>query len=470
MLKIQVKKVKPANLKIIRLIKVAAYARVSSGKDSMLQSLAAQVSYYSDLIQKRGDWEFAGIYADEATTGTKDNRAEFKKLIADCKEGKIDMVITKSISRFARNTVTLLETVRMLKERGVDVYFERERIHSMSNEGELMLTILALFAQEESRSVSENCKWRIKKKFENGEPVGFVGMYGYEFKNSEIIINEKQASVIRQIFDWYISGDGTMKIAKRLNELEIPTYQGGKWSDSRVNLLISNERLTGNSLFQKKFTVDHLTKKQKQNIGEKPQYFVSETHPAIISQETFEEAKQIRKERAARFNVKDTSQNRYPFSGKIVCEKCGKHYKRKKTSNGFSWQCSTFLSQGKTFCKAKAIPEQILENIAKEFDEKRKIEEVIKEIKVSDANRLVFFFSDGNSVNIEWTDRSRRESWTPETKEKARLKSLKKNEITSSEANLGHLGKARQRQIEIINKRRKKFDERNSCYSHTGIY
>ena len=149
--------------------RVAAYARVSSGKESMLHSLSSQISYYSSLIQKNPTWSYVGVYSDEAITGTKDDRAEFQRLLADCRAGLIDMIITKSISRFARNTVTLLETVRELKELNVDVLFEKENIHSISGDGELMLTILASYAQEESRSTSENCKWRIRKRFQNGE-------------------------------------------------------------------------------------------------------------------------------------------------------------------------------------------------------------------------------------------------------------------------------------------------------------
>ena len=156
--------------KLQRKKQVAAYTRVSSGKDAMLHSLSAQVSYYNDLIQKEDGWEFVGVYSDEAITGTKEGRADFQRMLADCRNGKIDMIITKSISRFARNTVTLLETVRMLKALGVDVFFEEQNIHTMSADGELMLTILASYAQEESLSASENQKWRIKKNFEEGMP------------------------------------------------------------------------------------------------------------------------------------------------------------------------------------------------------------------------------------------------------------------------------------------------------------
>jgi DNA invertase Pin-like site-specific DNA recombinase len=172
----EIRKVKQRKLTVPARKRVAAYARVSGGKDAMLHSLSAQVSHYSALIQRKAEWEYAGVYADEAMTGTKDSRSEFRHLVDDCKAGRIDMVITKSISRFARNTLTLLETVRELKDAGVDVYFEEQNIYTMSADGELMLTILASYAQEESLSASENCLWRIRERFRNGEPVGLFTM------------------------------------------------------------------------------------------------------------------------------------------------------------------------------------------------------------------------------------------------------------------------------------------------------
>ena len=183
--------------------RVAAYARVSSGKDAMLHSLAAQVNYYSELIQRNPEWEYAGVYADEGLTGTKENRAEFQRMLRDCRDGKIDRILCKSISRFARNTVTLLETVRILKEMGISVYFEEQRIDTLSGDGELMLTILASFAQEESRSVSENCKWRVRKKFEQGISTGFR-MYGYDVQNGSFTIQPEEAEVVRRIFRMYL--------------------------------------------------------------------------------------------------------------------------------------------------------------------------------------------------------------------------------------------------------------------------
>jgi len=217
-------KVTPSAPPLFNRLRVAAYARVSSGKDAMLQSLAAQVSYYSNLIQRRPDWEYAGVYADEGVTGTKDSRPEFQRMLADCRDGKIDMIITKSISRFARNTVTLLETVRELKLLGVDVFFEEQNIHSKSGDGELLLTILASYAQEESLSASENCKWRIRKRFENGEQVSLRFIFGYQIVKGKVEIDPEQGAVVRMIFEDYIGGLGGGKIAEKLMEMGVPRF------------------------------------------------------------------------------------------------------------------------------------------------------------------------------------------------------------------------------------------------------
>ena len=212
----KVREITPTVSRPPRRKRVAAYARVSSGKDAMLHSLSAQVSYYSTLIQNKKEWQYVGVYADQALTGTKDDRAEFQRLLADCESGTIDMVITKSVSRFARNTVTLLETVRKLKAIGIDVFFEKENIHSISGDGELMLTILASFAQEESKSVSDNCKWRIRERFKNGELVSLRYMYGYRISRDGIEIDEPEAEVIRSIFRNYIAGISVSEIARGL--------------------------------------------------------------------------------------------------------------------------------------------------------------------------------------------------------------------------------------------------------------
>jgi site-specific DNA recombinase len=265
--------------KIPSLRKVAAYARVSSGKEEMLHSLAAQVSHYSDYIQNHPGWIYAGVYADEALTGTKDNRPEFRRLIEDCHGGKIDLVLTKSISRFARNTVDLLETVRELKLLGVDVYFEEQNIYSMSDDGELMLTILASYAQEESRSVSENCKWRIRKQFENGELANLRFMFGYKIVKGKVEIEPEEAAIVRMIFEDYINGMGGGKIAKKLKEMNVPTVRSGYWNSERVIAILKNEKYVGNALLQKKYVADHLTKRLVRNKGKLTHVFCGRHSP-----------------------------------------------------------------------------------------------------------------------------------------------------------------------------------------------
>ena len=255
--------------------RTAAYARVSSGKDAMLHSLSAQVSYYNQLIQSNPEWLFCGVYADEALTGTKENRAEFQKLLNRCRQGEIDLILTKSISRFARNTVTLLETVRELKTLGVDVYFEEQRIHSMSSDGELMLSILASYAQEESYSASENKKWQMRKDFEQGK-VGSMRMLGYRrTKSGKLEIVPEEAEIVRMIFLYYLSGMGKLAIAKKLNEQQICTVRGCAWTTEDVRRTLRNEKYTGNLLLQKSFRENHITKKKVANIGQLPQYFVA---------------------------------------------------------------------------------------------------------------------------------------------------------------------------------------------------
>lgn len=249
--------------------RVAAYARVSSGKDAQLHSLSAQISYYNSYIGSRGDWELIGIYADEAVTGTKDSRPEFQRLLTDCRAGKIDMVIAKSITRLARNTVTLLETARELKALDVDIFFEKENIHTLSTDGELMLTLLASFAQEESRSVSENVKWRIRKKFESGIPTG-SSMLGYQFKDGMLQVVPAEAEIVRQIFSDFLSGMGRVAIARKLNRMGLTTREGNPWGISSLYYILRNDKYTGNLLLQKTYSVDHVSKKHVINRGSFP--------------------------------------------------------------------------------------------------------------------------------------------------------------------------------------------------------
>ena len=281
----------PAQSKATR---VAAYARVSSGKDAMLHSLSAQVSYYSNLIQNHPGWLYCGVYADEALTGTKENRTEFQRLLVECRAGNIDLIITKSISRFARNTVVLLQTVRELKSMGVDIYFEEQNIHSMSADGELMLTILASYAQEESLSASENQKWRIKKNFEDGKPWSGQ-VLGYRYENGVYIVKPEEAEIVRKIFELYIQGNGVRKIKRYLEEHGIKTVTGKtEWSTSTIDRMLSNEKYVGEVRMQKTFTADFLTGRRAKNEGQLDSYLVENAHEPIIDRETFELVQRIK--------------------------------------------------------------------------------------------------------------------------------------------------------------------------------
>lgn len=419
-----IRKIQPTILKAPELKRVAAYARVSLEKETMLHSLSAQVSYYSEKIQKHPGWRYAGVYADEALTGTKEERPEFQRLLTDCRAGLIDMVITKSVSRFARNTVTLLAVVRELKALGVDVFFEKENFHSMSGDGELMLTILASYAQEESRSVSENCKWRIRKSYEAGKPVTWRFLYGYRIHKGEIVIHPQEAEIVREVFASYIGGMATADIAASLHEREIPCYRGGNWTPKRVIQLLRNEKYAGNSLLQKRFVVDHVSKKEQRNIGQLPMYFVEGTHPAIITVEIYLKARELMERNRLLNGIKCKAPECSVFTGMINCSCCGQNYKRKRTHGKVAWNCTTYLMMGKRHCHAKQIPEDILLSTTtsvlglRDFNEKA-FKNLICRIHVPAFNHLIYEFMDGTRIERVWQDKSRGEGWNEDMRRRA---------------------------------------------------
>ena len=386
--------------------RVAAYARVSSGKEAMLHSLAAQVDYYSTYIRHHPGWEYVGVYTDEAKTGTKDSREGFQRLLADCKNGKVNHIITKSVSRFARNTVTLLETARELKNMGISVYFEEQNINTMTADGELMLTILASYAQAESLSASENQKWRVRQNFEEGKPWrGY--MLGYRYKDGEYVIIPEEAEIVKRIYADFLSGKGIEAIMKSLNESGVLTQQGFTWHRSAVMRILRNYTYTGNLLLQTKYRENHLTKKTLVNHGELPQYHATDTHEAIINMATFE-AVQAEIARRAEKYTKPHKRKEYPFSGIMTCAICGKHYRRKTTPTGPVWICSTYNTSGKKACASKAIPEPALIALA----EKNAHRGQIIAVTVAPGNHLTFRFADGSECEEIWQNRSRSESWT----------------------------------------------------------
>ena len=409
--------------------RVAAYARVSCDKDTMLHSLAAQIDYYRKYIIRNPEWEFVGVYADEAKTGTKEDREQFQKLLSDCRSGLIDMVITKSISRFARNTVTLLGTVRELKELGINIFFEEQNINSVSEEGELMLTLLASQAQEESLSCSENCKWKIRKGFERGQP-NTCTMLGYRLVNGEITLVPDEAEIVKEIFDLYLSGYGVQKIANTLNERSVRTEKIPFWHLDTIRGILRNEKYMGDLLLQKSLSESHLTKRQVKNEGQLQQFYINDDHEPIVSRAVFAEAQSEVQRRAEKH--KCGVGNESVFTGKIRCGICGKNYRRKTTPYNTVWCCSTFNTRGKAYCASKVIPENTLKDcisdaLGSKYFAEDFFTETVESIVAEPGNTMRLTFKDGTEKRITWKDRSRSESWTDEMREAVRQKMLERN-------------------------------------------
>ena len=321
--------------------RVAAYARVSTDSDEQYTSYVAQVDYYTNYIQNHNDWEFAGIYTDEGITGTSTKKRDgFNQMIADALAGKIDLIVTKSVSRFARNTVDSLTTIRKLKEHGVEVYFEKENIYSLDSKGELLLTIMSSLAQEESRSISENVTWGRRKRFADGKvSMPYKHFLGYRRgENGEPEIVEEEAAVVRKIYRLFLEGKTPFGIAQALMAADIPSPAGKtKWSTSTVLSILTNEKYKGDALLQKTFCTDFLTKKKKVNEGEVPQYYVENSHPEMFDV--------VQKELARRKEQKRPHSGSSIFSGKIICGRCGNIYGSKVWHSNDQyrrvvWQCN----------------------------------------------------------------------------------------------------------------------------------
>ncbi|WP_097015227.1 recombinase family protein [Anaerocolumna aminovalerica] len=384
--------------------KVAAYARVSKDTEVLLHSFSAQVSYYSSLIQKNPEWTYVGVYADEGITGTNtEKRDDFKRLVADCDAGKIDIVLTKSISRFARNTVDLLETVRHLKDIGVEVRFERENISSMSGDGELLLTILASFAQEESRSMSENIKWAIKKGFEKGEPHSASRAFGYEWDGDQYIIVPDEAEAVRFIFEQYLAGTSTLQLPKLLNKKGVVGINGNPLTRASIKDILQNEIYIGNLVLQKSYSPK--IRKKTLNYGELPKYRVEEAHEPIISKELYEEVERARVERGK--TAPNKNKQITCFTGKVQCGKCRykcsrrniTHSKTTERSSYKRWTCNARETKGIKFCDLHPVDEDLLRTASahilgnKELDEER-FQKEIDRILVFDG-RIEFYFKNG---------------------------------------------------------------------------
>lgn len=348
------------NSTIKKELRVAAYCRVSTGSDAQLESLEAQKTHYERYINSRKDWKFAGLYFDEGITGTKaEKRPELLRLITDCEARKIDFVITKSISRFSRNTTDCLALVRKLQSLNIPIFFEKENLNTGSMESELFLAILSSMAEGESASISENSKWSIKRRFQNGTFKLSYTPYGYDWDGENMIINPAQAAVVKIIFADILSGKSTNAIADELNAEKIPSKKNTNWTSSTIRGILANEKYTGDVIFQKTYTDENFNRHT--NYGEVDQYMVPDHHEAIISHADFNAANALVSQRALEKGVKkgsDKYQKRYAFSGKIICGECGDTFKRRihtcTTYKYVAWACNTHLKD-KSTCHMKYV-------------------------------------------------------------------------------------------------------------------
>ena len=348
--------------------RVAAYARVSTEQEQQQTSYAAQVSYYTNYIQSREDWEFVNVYADEGISGLNTKgREAFKAMVSDALAGKIDLIITKSVSRFARNTVDSLTTIRELKEHGVECYFEKENIWTFDSKGELLLTIMSSIAQEESRSISENVRWGQRKNMEDGKvSLAYSNFLGYDKgPDGGLVINEEQAVIVRRIFSMFLRGYTCTQIAAALTKDGIPTMTGKKnWRLGGISRILKNEKYKGDALLQKTYTPDFLTKKEKINRGEVPQYYVKGDHEAIIEPEVFDHVQRL----LAAYGTANRKSGVSILSGKICCGDCGGGYGQKVWHSNDKyrkviWRCNQKYDKEKGKCKTPHLTEEQVKHL-----------------------------------------------------------------------------------------------------------
>ena len=349
---------------VIHKRRVAAYARVSTTSEEQETSLAAQRDYYENHIKANNGWEFVDVYYDDGISGLSfKNREGFNKMIDDALAGKIDLILTKSLSRFARNTVDTLTIIRKLKEKNVEVFFEKEDIHTLDSKGEFLITLMSSLAQEESRSISENITWGRRKQFADGKySLAYSSFMGYERgPNDTWVIDEADAIIVRLIYLLFLEGWTVYKIAEYLTQKGYPSPKcSGRWHASTVESMLSNEKYKGDALLQKEFTVDYLTKKMKKNEGEVPQYYLEDVHPAIVSKKVSGLAfAELARRKSRPYNYSSL----YPWASSIVCECCGSYYGLKQLHRsgvfyGYYWRCNEYYNN---HCKSMTIYDETLD-------------------------------------------------------------------------------------------------------------
>lgn len=392
----------PLNSHTLR--RVAAYARVSTLTDEQYTSYEAQVSYYKKFIQERNDWTYINVYADEGLSGTSTKkRTQFTQMISDALEGKIDLIITKSISRFARNTLDTISFVRKLKDKGIEVYFEKENLWSLDPKSELILTIMASIAQEESRSISQNVTWGKRVSFQQGKvSFAYKNFLGYKKVDDKLVIDEDQAVIVRLIYRMFlVEGKTASGIANYLKAQHIKTPAGKtNWTKNTVNSILTNEKYKGDALLQKTYTENYLEHKVVKNDGQIPKYYVENNHPAIIDRDTWDQV-QIEIKRRENIGVHYSSTD--IFASKLICGDCGGFYRKKKWHSNskysrFIYQCNRKFEKGKPKCQTPNLTE---EEIKLKFIEEYNLTMKDKQRIIDDTNEVIKVLTDTIEIDNE---------------------------------------------------------------------
>ena len=376
---------KPANQKL----RVAAYCRVSTDSEEQINSYKNQLAYYTEKISSKSEWKFAGIYADEGITGTSmKHREDFKRMLRACREGRIDLILCKSVSRFGRNSVDVLRTIRALRERGIGVMFEKEAVDTRTMNSELILAFHSAFSQSESESISGNVRWGLRKAYENGTISIGPNLYGFrKGQDDGVEIDEEKAAVIRQIAQWFLDGDSLHTIADKLAQRHIPSPKGKEtWSTATLRSLLTNEKYKGDALLQKTYRPSLFSDRAMQNDGDLPKYYVEGVLPQILEPEVFDRIQEELAKRGAKRPISEKAKTpfgrysgKYALSALVVCNKCGALYRRvtwyRKGEKQFMWRCGTRLD-GKANCpdsptlEESALQSAVMEAISRQYIQK----------------------------------------------------------------------------------------------------
>ena len=363
--------------------RVCAYARVSTDSRRQEDSLENQTATYERMIKGNPEYEFAGVYADQGISGYCENRPQFQKMLEQARAGELDLIITKSISRFARNTVTVLKFARELKELGVGIFFEEQKINTLSGDGEVMLAVLASFAQEERRSRSENNNWSILPICERGEVMFITTRFcGYDKDEyGDLVVNRKEAEIVRLLFDLYLMNVGCSRLSDLLNYLGVKTMTDGQWESGTIGGMLSNEKYKGDFHLQKYYTPPTRRNATRRNRGEVQSYYISENHEPIVPPEIWERVQQRKEQTKRERNIGQDGtkkfQNRYPLSGLLICPYCGRTLRRRQVyKKKIQWLCSTYIEKGKKACRGIRVDDETLTGL--NITEQTVVEEVVQ--------------------------------------------------------------------------------------------